>query len=252
MSAYFSMVCPTYIENWSSDLYHMSIPQIDVPLSLAEVNVLGSNIKGLGQYFSEAGQPIAQIRKRLEAALCHFPDGAFVRLGSRSAKDSLYVQHYGLRITNAYAAIKMLTEASARVLFDLLLARRNHYCPHIFVRRWMEIPVWAEFRCFMKNRKLIGISQYDCKNLRHCQEIAQTAKEIRTAIEKFFEKFKELSHLDDVVFDVFAIMPEKEETNVSVDIKLIELNPFFPKTDACLFNWSDDNGFDGSFRYIQA
>ncbi|MEK9150012.1 MAG: hypothetical protein AAB267_08220 [Candidatus Desantisbacteria bacterium] len=115
MSAYFTRVCPTYIENWSSDLYNMSIPQVDIPLSLAEVNVLGSNIKGLGQYFSEAGQPIDQIRKRLEAALCHFPDGAFVRLGSRSAKDSLYVQHYGLRITNAYAAIKMLTEASARV-----------------------------------------------------------------------------------------------------------------------------------------
>ncbi|MFH1859959.1 MAG: hypothetical protein ABH870_02950, partial [bacterium] len=226
------------------------IPQIDVPLSLQEVSILGSNIKGLKHCFVESYQKITQIRKRLETALSYFPNGVFVRLGSRSAKDSHHAQHYGLRVDNAYAAVKMLTESSKRVLFDLLLACRNNYSPHIFVRQWMEIPAWAEFRCFMKNRKLVGISQYDCKNLGYCPEIDENAGRIRFAIEQFFEKFKEVSHLDDVVFDVFTII-HKEENDISIDVKLIELNPFFSKTDSCLFSWSCDNDFDGSFRYIR-
>ncbi|MFH1897549.1 MAG: hypothetical protein ABH886_04835, partial [Candidatus Desantisbacteria bacterium] len=57
---YFAKVCPTYIENWNSNLYPMSIPQIDVPLSLQEVSILGSNIKGFKQCFGESYQPITQ------------------------------------------------------------------------------------------------------------------------------------------------------------------------------------------------
>jgi hypothetical protein len=34
--AYFALVSPTYIENWNPVLYTLSIPQIDIPLSLRE------------------------------------------------------------------------------------------------------------------------------------------------------------------------------------------------------------------------
>jgi hypothetical protein len=100
----------------------------------------------------------------------------------------------------------------------------------------------------MKNRKLIGISQYDCKNLGHCPEIAANQKQIKYAIEMFFETFKIMSHLDDVVFDVFLKEIEKT-TNPFFEVKLLELNPLFDKTDACLFDWQN-NDFDGSFRFL--
>lgn len=244
-SSYFIKVFPTYIENWNSALYKLSIPQIDIRLTREEVPILGRNIWKFGKWFGDTPrQSMKRIEEKIEKALYNFPKGAFVRLGSRSGKDSLYAQHFGLRITHADAAIKILTEASERIAFDLHLALQNDYCPHIFVRQWIEIPRWAEFRCFMRDRELVGISQYDCKNMGHCPEIVKHQSEIKYGIRFFFEKFRTASHLNDVVFDVFAII-DKNQT----DIKLLELNPFFPKTDACLFDWNLRD-FDGSFRIL--
>ena len=245
--AYFARVSPTYIENWNPVLYTLSIPQIDIPLSLREAIDLGTNITIYGTSFGSL-QPITNLKNKIDAALIKFPEGAFIRLGSRSGKDSAYAQYNGLKVTHPYAGIKILTDASERVAFDLRLALRFQYCPHIFVRQWLNIPAWAEFRCFMKNRKLIGISQYDCKNLGHCPEIAANQQQIKYAIEMFFQTFKIMSHLDDVVFDVFLKEIEKT-TNPYFEVKLLELNPLFDKTDACLFDWQR-NDFDGSFRFL--
>ena len=242
---YFAKVCPTYIENWDCRLYELSIPQADVPINTDEARILGSNIWEFNKWFDiKPMRPMDEIRERLENAFELFPKGAFVRLGSRSAKDSIYAQHFGLKANHVDDAMRMLTEASERVAFDLLLAIRNDYDPHIFVREWTEIPKWAEFRCFMKNRKLIGISQYDCKNLGRCPEIGENELRIRSAIEEFFGIFKEISHLDDVVFDVFWVLTDNKSM-----ARLIELNPFHFKTDPCLFSWKDRD-FDGSFRFL--
>jgi len=245
--AYFTQVCPTYIENWNSALYTLSIPQIDIPLSLQDAIDLRTNLTIFGASLGTL-QSINTIKNKLDIALKEFPKGAFIRLGSRSGKDSSYAQHYGLKVTHPYAAIKILTENSERIAFDLRLALRYQYPPHIFVREWLNIPAWAEFRCFMKHRKLIGISQYDCKNLGHCPEISANEKQIKSAIEMFFATFKKLSHLDDVVFDVFLMRVEKK-SNILFEVKLLELNPFFDKTDACLFDWNS-NDFDDSFRFL--
>ena len=140
----------------------------------------------------------------------------------------------------------MLTEASARVAFDLKLALNNNYNPHIFVREWIDMPDWTEFRCFMRNRKLVGISQYDCKNLGHCPNIAKYENKIRLSIESFFEQFRLLSHLDTVIFDVFLEV-DKNMHEPLIKVKLLELNPFFKKTDYCLFEQAD---FDGSLRFL--
>lgn len=247
-STYFNQVYPTYIENWKGDLYSLSIPQIDIPLSLQDTIDLASNIAIFGVSFGSR-QPIISIKERIDKALKHFPEGAFIRLGSRSAKDSRYVQYYGLKVTNSHIAIKILTDASERIAFDLRLALSNKYLPHIFIRQWFDLPSWMEFRCFMKSRRLVGISQYDCINLGHCKKIQKYAKKIKYTIEKFFERFKVASHLDDVVFDIFIIKYLKNN-KVNFEVKLLELNPFFDKTGSCLFDWHRSNSFDGSFRFL--
>jgi hypothetical protein len=94
----------------------------------------------------------------------------------------------------------------------------------------------------MRGRRLVGISQYDCKNLGHCSEITENAGRIRASVEVLFENFRVASHLDDVVFDVFV-----EQDGAAFSATLLELNPFGTETDACLFDWGD--AFDGSFRW---
>ena len=251
MPDYFEKVRPTYIENWGEALTKLSISQTDIPLGPDEVRALGQANRDFGSLSGRAAtQPIRLLAERIGAALSDYPTGAFVRLGSRSAKDSRYALSHELRITDAEAAIRMLTEGSQRVVFDLRLALLYNYSPHIFVRQWCDIPAWAELRCFMRSRRLVGISQYDCKNLRHCPEIAENADRIEAAIAAFFKDFCAASHLDDVVFDVF-IMINGQHSGKSIDVRLLELNPFFLKTDSCLFHWDKDD-FDGSFRYLVA
>ena len=252
MSAYFDTVRPTYIENWSAALNSLSIAQVDLPLTLEEARVLGLINKEFSKWFGHASiEAIDKIVKKIDIALSHFPGGAFVRLGSRSSKDSSYAHNRGLRITNGNAAIRMLTENSRRTAYDLRLAIHHNYPPHIFVRQWQEIPDWSEFRCFMKGRKLIGISQYDCKNLGPSSEIIKNAVLIETSIRNFFEVIKAASHIDDGVFDVFVKLNEPT-LNGSVKVQLLEVNPFFQKTDACLFHWGDSDDFDGSFRFLDS
>jgi len=250
MSAYFDRTRPTYIENWSAALNTLTIPQVDVPLTLEEARALGRVSREFGKWFGDGpAEPLDSVRERIDDALGNFPEGAFVRLGSRSGKDSAYAHHRGLRVTDAAAALRMLTDDSHRIAYDLRLALHHNYCPHVFVRRWMEIPAWAEFRCFMKGRSLVGITQYDCRNLGRRPEIADNAALIKSAIIEFFEALSAVSHLDDVVFDVFVQLGE-ENSGARARVRLLELNPFFYKTDACLFHWSNGGDFDGSFRFL--
>lgn len=247
-TGYFEQVFPTYIENWNPALYLLSIPQVDIPLSRQDTIDLGTNLSLYGASFGVPAQPILDIKGKISTALKSFPLGAFVRLGSRSGKDSLYAQHNSLKVIHSSAAIKILTAASERIAYDIRLALNAGYTPHIFVRQWVDIPEWAEFRCFMQSRKLVGISQYDCRNLRECPEVIKNAEKIEKAIRKFFNDFEKLVHLNDVVFDVF-ITKQGYEIGEWIDVTLLELNPFFDRTDACLFDWHR-NDFDSSFRFI--
>lgn len=249
--AYFAKVRPTYIENWSDALLRLSIRQTGIPLDAPEARALSKLNEShvAAELDAESRRAIDQLTDRLAAALRNYPEGAFVRLGSRSCKDSRFARRHGLRIFHASDALSMLTGDSRRLAFDLRLALRFDYRPHIFVRQWHVIPAWAEFRCFMRRRKLVGVSQYDCRNLGHCPPIAQHSRRIKAAIELFFDKVVAASHLDDAVCDVFLDTGE-EQLHQRIDVRLLELNPFIPQTDPCLFNWSGDGDFDGSFRFL--
>lgn len=251
LRTYFASVSPTYIENWAPALYEQSIPHVGVKLTLDEVRALGGRVRRYGRAFGFGpGAPVPRVFAELSAALTRFPDGAFVRLGSRSAKDSSYALTRGLRVVDAESAIRILTSESRRVAFDLDVALKNDYEAFIFVREWQDIPDWAEFRCFMRDRKLVGISQYDCTNLGHCPEISKYREPIRKAIEGFFPTFRDACHLADVVFDIYLSSGGFEATQPPFEVRLLEINPFITETDACLFEWSNTRGFDGSFRFL--
>ena len=139
----------------------------------------------------------------------------------------------------------MLTSSSGRVVYDLTLASRNNYQPFVFVRQWLPIQPWAEFRCYVQHRRLIGTSQYDCTSLIQHPQIRENEQAIRGAIDVFFDKFKQVSHLNDVIVDLFI-----SEVGTGFTATLVEINPFVVSADACLFDWENMADFDGSFRYV--
>jgi hypothetical protein len=99
----------------------------------------------------------------------------------------------------------------------------------------------------MKDRKLVGISQYNYFK-GHIQWIADNDREIRWVIEDmFFPFFSKSSHMPDVVFDVIVRARQGDGYKEWV-CKLLEINPFVEMTDACLFDWRKP--FDGGFKYL--
>ena len=246
---------PTFIENWPMALRKLSMPSFDIPLNQKEALALGSNISELNVMFPPpAGQDISGITKRIDYKIKHDIKGsAFVKLGSRSPKDSWRGHKHGFRVNSGAEAIELLTDCSERIADDLLNAIACNYIPRIWVRRWVDIPRWTEFRCFVYKGELIGISQYFYGE--YFPEIAEYHDNIKTSIHKYFEGFvKPACHLDTVIFDVNI-------TAHNSCSHLIEINPFSQFTDFCLYNDCrvnsgemnppDFDKFDRSIRYVK-
>lgn len=280
---YFEFVKPTFLENWPTGLRSLSIAQAGRKLSVKEAQALGENIVELGPTFytrtpeEEAAEEAARnwcykkmcgqgagprpkmpdfkdydvadisaIRADVDELVSHFPNGAFVRLGSRSPKDSWTGMRNGFRTMPEDNSLDLLLDCSERVCDDLHMAIAHNYEPWIFARQWLEIEKWQEFRCFMKGRKLVGISQYLYLD-GEFREVLDNRDQIEWAIKEFFTAFEEQSHLDDVVFDVIVNTRKVAKNAFTWSVKLLEINPFFEMTDPCLFDWQ--SGFDGTFRY---
>ncbi|XP_071082456.1 translation initiation factor eIF2 assembly protein-like [Haliotis cracherodii] len=131
-----------------------------------------------------------------------------------------------------------LEMARADVKYDLIL------------RRWQDLQPGMEFRCFVRNKKLIAISQRH-----HIQYYAflETQKdEIISDIQAFFyhmisNKFPDESY----VFDVYR----KDKGHLT----LVDFNPFGEVTDALLFTWEELANDSGElkaerpeFRFLQS
>lgn len=239
----FARALPTYLERWPAALEALSVEHVGIRLSPGEARALGDrNPRFRAPEGAPDAEPLDRVEAELAAAIPRFPEGAFVRLGSRSAKDSERARARGLWVGSAAAAIDMLASGSRRAAFDLRLALANRYEPYVFVRRWTEIAPWSELRCFVRGRELVGVSQYHEGEA--FAELSRDRDAIRASVGRLFEEVRGALHLDDVVLDAFV-----ERRRGDYVARLLELNPFWPKTDACLFSWEDE--FDGSFRVVE-
>uniref|UniRef100_A0A8C0QP26 Translation initiation factor eIF2 assembly protein n=1 Tax=Chelonoidis abingdonii TaxID=106734 RepID=A0A8C0QP26_CHEAB len=100
----------------------------------------------------------------------------------------------------------------------------------LVLRKWCELIPGAEFRCFVKENKLIGISQRDYTQ--YYEHISKQNEEICRCIQEFFKKHIQYKFLDeDFVFDVYRDSMSK--------IWLIDFNPFGEVTDSLLFTWEE-------------
>jgi hypothetical protein len=254
-SSYFDMVRPTYIENWPDALVRLSIAQAGIRLDREMAEVLGGNILEFHEAFPEPWfRPLTALEAQLDQAMAQFPAGVFVRLGSRSPKDSFLGCRRGFRCESGAQALALLCDASERVYEDLSLALAQGYDPWVWVRQWLTIEPWQEFRCFMRGRELVGISQYNYHE--HFPQVVEYHDSITWAIRSFFDlHFRAACHLSDVVFDVLVQRREYRHADglkeTAWEVKLLEINPYCAMTDPCLFNWNKPEELDGSLRFRQ-
>ncbi|XP_077194059.1 translation initiation factor eIF2 assembly protein isoform X1 [Paroedura picta] len=100
----------------------------------------------------------------------------------------------------------------------------------LVLRKWCELIPGAEFRCFVKENKLIGISQRDYTQ--YYEHISKQKEEICRCIQEFFKKHIQYKFFDeDFVFDVYRDSRGR--------VWLIDFNPFGEVTDSLLFTWEE-------------
>uniref|UniRef100_A0AAX7U7G9 Translation initiation factor eIF2 assembly protein n=1 Tax=Astatotilapia calliptera TaxID=8154 RepID=A0AAX7U7G9_ASTCA len=100
----------------------------------------------------------------------------------------------------------------------------------LVLRKWSELIPGGEFRCFVKENKLIAISPRDYTQ--YYQHILKQEEQISQAIQDFFSQHIQYNFLDeDFVFDVYRDSQGR--------VWLIDLNPFGEVTDSLLFTWGE-------------
>lgn len=98
----------------------------------------------------------------------------------------------------------------------------------LVLRKWFKVNPSCEFRCFVRDRRVIGICQRD---LNHFAFLFPLIDRIRSTILSYFEEtLKDTFPGGDFVFDVY--LPEPYDK-----VRLMDINPWAQRTDPLLFSW---------------
>ena len=205
-------------------------------------------------------------------------DGVFIKMSSRSAKDSplysnklkeyyleylkdekeidvnkkvqamLFAATKLLKVSNAETAFQFFTK-SERIAQDMevALADREKFEINVVIRRWTDIDIDMEFRGFYCNGKLNALSQYNY--IVYFDSLQGKENSIAEKIIEFFNNEIKLK-LDGVGFKRYII--DFAITGPNYDkISIIELNPFLSSTDSGLFSWKEERDLleNGPFEF---
>ncbi|GME40419.1 D123 domain-containing protein [Neofusicoccum parvum] len=99
---------------------------------------------------------------------------------------------------------------------------------HLVLRKFFMINPSVEFRCFVRHRRLLAITQRDPN---HYEFLSPMIGQLRSVIQSFFNEHLCASFPDpNFVFDVY--IPPKHDK-----VWLIDINPWAQRTDPLLFSW---------------
>lgn len=99
---------------------------------------------------------------------------------------------------------------------------------HLILRKYILLNPSVEFRCFVRDRKLIGLCQRD---LNHFDFLFKMQDKLQDRTQEFFDvRLRDTFPDENFVFDVYVPPPHDR-------VWLIDVNPWAPRTDPLLFSW---------------
>ncbi|KWU47261.1 D123-domain-containing protein, partial [Rhodotorula sp. JG-1b] len=102
----------------------------------------------------------------------------------------------------------------------------------LVLKKWFDMPKSQEWRCFVRQDRLLGISQRDT-TLYDFLQPEQARTEIRDLIRHFWEdSIRDHAPLHNYVLDVYIT---RDQSRVFV----IDFNPYGPRTDPLLFSYPE-------------
>lgn len=220
---------------------------------------------------SEERRAVQELRDALDSKMSAGQQ-YFVKLGTRSPKDAVdKLEHFdallfdevasilietrgkqphtndlvralkmafgkSMRVRNGQQALELFAR-SGRIVSDLVRWRdlRLNVPVYVVVRPFLNIPLWAELRAFVYQRKLTAVSQYFSEmffpELQRIDIVAHIGPLINQAIQALPVDDGEYN---DFIADVVLPFPGQQHAMI------MELNPWDTLTGAALFDWKQD------------
>jgi hypothetical protein len=182
----------TFMEAWNPALWDVTLPAVEVSLSQRDRRIIGSATPEFAQVFGLPGRMPDRLEcePQIRDAIGDLSEtGAFVRLGSASFKRESALSMPLETFEQCIDMIRALNPRAARFIGDSL---ENEYPLSLFVFPWHPIQDWAEFRMFVRNGRLAGVSKYHCDT--RFEELQTLLPDISAKIDAFWERVSLSSH----------------------------------------------------------
>ncbi|TYK10216.1 cell division cycle protein 123-like protein [Cucumis melo var. makuwa] len=163
----------------------------------------------------------------------------FPKLNWSAPKDSAWISPNGTLKCSSFSEIALLLRSSDSLVHDLCHAYdsctdKSSSRPSKFflaLRKWYpSLRPEMEFRCFVKNRNLIGISQREVTTF--YPALVEKKERLREVIREFFiDHVKANFELENYTFDVYVTRNES--------VKIVDFNPWGAFTLPLLFDWEE-------------
>lgn len=179
-----------------------------------------------------------EIETKIKEAVSDLGGSVFPKLNWSAPRDAAWISHNGTLKCKSVNEIFLLLKSSDVIAEQLSnpfidcedCQSESDVRYELVLRKWMDIYPGMEFRCFVKNGELVGISQRDISSF--YSFIKENQEDIITDILLFFEnKIAEAFPDSCYVFDVYRYADQK--------VLLLDFSPFGTPTNPLLFTWSE-------------
>lgn len=160
------------------------------------------------------------------------------KLNWSAPKDSKWIMaNNTMKCVNA-ADVYLLLNSSDHIAHDLDDAfndchdqdKNTRIDYELVLRKWVDINPALEFRVFVRNSTIIGVSQRDLNYYDYLEKIVPVFREKITSL--FETAIRGTLEDKDVIIDVYIPRPFDK-------VWIVDINPFSRKTDSLLFTWHE-------------
>lgn len=242
-----------------------------LPLSISNEDALPNRVhkpeeeedyevsEGSGDESEQTSPPpsFPELELQIKESIETLGGAVFPKLNWSSPKDSAWISSTGTLKCTSFSEIALLLRASDSLIHDLCRAYDSCFDktssrPSNFflaLRKWApSLCPEMEFRCFVRCRNLIGISQREVTGF--YPYIIERKKELEMVIQEFFMDEVRLKFgLENYTFDVYVRKDGR--------VKLLDFNPWGAFTLPLLFTWEElrtdiEDGNMLEFRIVES
>ncbi|KAK4689683.1 hypothetical protein P7C73_g418, partial [Tremellales sp. Uapishka_1] len=189
---------------------------------------------------------LPKLNAAIRGALTKYNGAVFPKLNWTSPKDASFIlpqTSHGPLYSTTPADVYLLLKSSDFVSFDVDPERVYCDCDdaegdeelkiELVLRNFVQMNPSRELRCFVRDNRLIGISQRDLNYYDHFQSL-ETRQTICDSVRALWEDEIRLHYAggEDYVFDLYLSTSFESAT-------IIDFQPYRPSTDALLFEYSE-------------